>query len=206
MTKLISERAQRAFASLKNAKDDYDNGKGSSDLPKVFHQVAQALPVAQGSLQSVYRYFRSPPADFNAEQENFDEKKNAAINVQSCAQNLANVFQDVIGADDGARESEYQKQAGDNKQVEVLMKGVLEATLVLAKPPAVTNEQLEALQSTLSDISKIETKPMGNKGGGIYNYGSGPQSIHQGNGPQNINSGSGQQYNGEIKSLTYGKK
>lgn len=200
-SKYISSRAQRAFKSLIEAKEDYDHGADNSDLPEIFHKVAQALPVTQESLQAVHLYFATNDPD--VEQEEQDEQKRAVSKVQACAQSLAHVFQEVIQASDGDREATYLEQAGDDKQVEVLMKDILEATLVLAKPPAVTDELLDALKGSLSAITKILPAPTVKTGAGIHYHGSGTQAIHQGKGNQNINAGKGNQFNGTFGEVPY---
>lgn len=200
-SKYISNRAQRAFSSLIQAEEDYDDGADYSDLPEVFHKVAQALPAAQESLQAVHLYLSTN--EWEAEQEDQDEQKKAVSKVQACAQSLAHIFQEVIHASDGEREATYQEQAGDDKQVEVLMKDILEAILVFAKPPAVTDEQLEALKGSLSAITKIQPAPTVKTGAGIHYHGSGTQAIHQGKGNQNINAGKGNQFNGTFGQLPF---
>lgn len=200
--KFISDRARRASETVNNASEDYEVGRNCSDLPEVFHKVAQALPVAQECLQAVCQYFRRRVLS-TEEEESLDEKKKAVSKVQAGAQELANVFQKVIDAEDGDREAVYQEHSGEDKQVEVLMKGVLEAILVLAQPPAVTDEQREGLEAALSDISKIQSKPTGKKGASINYYGSGTQAIHQGKGHQNINPGKGNQFIGTFGTLPF---
>ncbi|KAL1863030.1 hypothetical protein Daus18300_008186 [Diaporthe australafricana] len=201
----VQRAVRNANEDLIRTQEAYDEGEDEPDLPEVFHSVAKAFPAAQEALEAIHQHLSDggPVAKRDADEETAQSEKEAAATADKCAGHLVDVFETVVSADDGARAAEYQMAAGKDRHVEVLTMDILEAVLVLAKPPAVNDEQVKALEEALRAINKIQKTPAKESGAGIINYGSGTQTIHQGKGDQNVNTGTGQQFNGTFAGPAY---
>ncbi|KXH34000.1 hypothetical protein CSIM01_02335 [Colletotrichum simmondsii] len=190
---------------IRLTQDRYEKNKKVPDLPRVFHDVSKAFNAVSSALQAIQLYLSKgePKAEEDVDQDELQNEKDAAIKSRNSASHLAEVFEAVFKADDGNRAIEYRMRAGKDRQVEVLMMDIIEATLVLAKPPAASEKQIADLQELHRAISQIQPSQADTNGGGIQNTGSGTQNIHTGRGHQNVNTGKGQQFIGTFATPPY---
>ncbi|WYZ43988.1 hypothetical protein EsH8_VII_000424 [Colletotrichum jinshuiense] len=198
----VTRSIRDAVTAIGNTEEVYASLEDGADLPNAFHEVAKALPTAQEALTSIKSYIsknKPKPGPENEDDKSVAKKeKEAAEKVQTRAEKLYNIFDAVIPPGDGPRVARYRSAASKGGRVEVLMKEILDGILVIAKPPAVTQDQVNSLKDALQAVSKIPPSLDDEAANSFNNYGTGPQSIHLGHGDQNINTGSGMMFNGKF--------
>lgn len=200
ITNQVTRPVRDTITALDNATEVYEGLEDASDLPQAFHEVAKALPTALQALKAIKLHASKKNVNTDKEMDKKAEKLqiDASKKFHSRAVHLYDIFDAVIPPGDGPRLARYRSAADKRGRVEVLMKEILEAVIVLAKPPVVQESLAGDLEKMLEDVAKIPRSLEDDTGHSFHNYGSGPQSIHLGQGDQNINTGRGTQFNGKF--------
>ncbi|KAF6829985.1 hypothetical protein CPLU01_07600 [Colletotrichum plurivorum] len=199
ITSQATKSVRDAVNQLESAAEVYDGLEDASDLPQAFHEVAKALPTALQALKAIKSQLnRNPTADKELDKKAEKLQIDASRKFHSKAVQLYDIFDAVIPPGEGPRPARYRSAANQKGRVEVLMKEILVAVIVLAKPPIVTESLAGDLEKVLEEVANIPRSLEDDTGHSFHNYGSGPQSIHLGQGDQNINTGKGTQFNGKF--------
>ncbi|KAK4107645.1 hypothetical protein N656DRAFT_785128 [Canariomyces notabilis] len=193
-----------AKSTLQNTNNVYaDLDDASKDLPNAFHEVAKVIPLVERTLGTIETYIQSRSRKTKEEtREDQDAYQQIAKLAKQCderAARLQTIFGKVIPPDGTPVQERYRSAAGKGGRVELLMKGILEDVIALAKEPFVGPDEAECLRAALKEIMELEPSLPENTGSHVFNnHGSGPQSIHLGTGDQNINTGPAPQFNGQF--------
>lgn len=192
-----------AISTLNNTSEmcaDLDDA--GQDLPEAFHEVAKVIPLVEHTLETIKIHIQTKKTK-DETQDDRDAYEHIGMLATECngrATRLQSIFGKVIPSDDTPLMERYRSAAGKGGRVELLMKAILEDVLVLAKDPVVSQDEVEGLRAALETIMNLPPSLSEDTGvaHAIYNYGSGPQSIHLGTGDQNINTGPAPQFNGKF--------
>lgn len=199
ITSQATKSVRDTVNQLESAAEVYDGLADASDLPQAFHEVAKALPTARQALKAIKSQLnKNPTADKELDKEVEKLQIDASRKFHSKAVQLYDIFDAVIPPGDGPRPARYRSAANQKGRVEVLMKEILVAVIVVAKPPVVPESLAGELERVLEEVVNIPRSLEEDTGHSFHNYGSGPQSIHLGQGDQNINTGKGTQFNGKL--------
>ncbi|KAI1844240.1 hypothetical protein JX265_010297 [Neoarthrinium moseri] len=196
----IARCVRDTIGSLDKITDVYEAIDDADDLPPAFEEVFKAVSPATTALKSIKAYLakKKPEGDMDADKNTAQKEKAAAEKFQAAAAHLYDIYDRVVPAGDGPRMARYRSAAGKSGRIEVLMKGILDGILVLAKEPIFSKDQIAAIKKALEEVLKIPKSLTDETGQGVYNYGSGPQTVHYGQGDQNINTGPSPQLNGKF--------
>ncbi|KAK3346562.1 hypothetical protein B0T25DRAFT_552316 [Lasiosphaeria hispida] len=209
LSKMPSAAATQALIAIRGAISTLNNtsdvcadiDEAEDDLPEAFHEVAKTIPLVEHTLQTIKGHIQSRKQKDETQEDRdaYQEITDVANECDARAGRLEKICGKVIPSDETPLMDRYRSAAGKGGRVELLMKGILEGVIALAKEPFVSEDQAKALREALKIISKLPPSLQEENGAhAFYNYGSGPQSIHLGVGDQNINTGQAPQFNGQF--------
>jgi N-terminal domain on NACHT_NTPase and P-loop NTPases len=182
------------------------NIKDAGDLPKVFREVTEWLPLVGHILKAVEGPIKEDKPD---ERLNLDAMECTLKSCNKAATNLGKLYQAVTDAPHDSKRGcyyEHVRRLGKGKEAEALVKEMLQHAQILARNPAIkpTPKKAKNLPTAITEVSKIEPsvpKHIFESSSHIANYGPGTQNVITGDGTQNNHLGNGNQYNAETQNF-----
>lgn len=171
----------------------YSTIENTNYLPKAFREVAQRLPLARDTFQTIEGRLQK----YDVSGDTYTAIKPTVESCKDRAERLRNILQDMAAQPDTSRVERYRlaiRRLGKESKVEELMKGMLEDVQLLAANQAVKaveEEKIDELMRAIQALSKVPPSMPGDPT--FTHHGTGDQINNTGSGTQNINKGKGQQ-------------
>lgn len=180
------------------------------DLPKAFSVVAKHLPLTAAVFTSLNTYLESVSEDKEDQKlrDMYPVIKEVTENCYNHVRSLQDLFESARQSVDDAQVklTSYRSavQANGGRMVENVMLDLLNGVALVTLEPFVAQEQTQALQEALQEVTKLPPSLDDALGAGVVmnHSGSGSQFYHGGKGHQNICSG-GFQVTGDNRGATY---
>jgi len=147
------------IAIIEAVKEVYDAAKDVKGLPEDFRAVAQKLPLVNYNLRLIEGKIKESSLD----EESCDAMELIITTCEEKATRLRVIFAKCIPDAKASTIQRYRKALhtlGKDRQVEVLMKGILEDVQLLAGNSAIksaTGESIKKLQEAIDEISAIKS-------------------------------------------------
>jgi N-terminal domain on NACHT_NTPase and P-loop NTPases len=183
----------------------------AGDLPKVFREVTTSkwLQLVRHILKAVEAPARE---DKPGEMLNLNAMECTLKSCNEAAANLEKLYQTVTKAPNGSKHGcyyEHVRRLGKGKEVESLVREMLQHAQILAINPAIksTPKQAKKLPAAITEVSKIEPSVPNHIfeiSSHIANYGPGTQNFTTGNGTQNNRAGNGNHFTAKTQNFRSG--